>query len=306
LAGSPLTIAATAVLPLPAAGVHAQTPGREPALLELPASTRAAGLGHAFQLGGTDADGLFYNPALVSNARGMMLGVQAFGDPTRGATFAGSVEWWGGGAALGLQALDYISGWPTAGQRSGGSAPFFDAGGFAVTEMVATTAYAREIAGFRVGAAAKLIDQRRAETRGAAFALDVGATRAVRRVTLGVAVQDVGSDLEVAGEARLPTRVTLGAGHYGQTIGPLDVGAAASVTLRSDQEVVGGGGVEVAYWPITGRTFVGRAGVHGAPDGDGATFTFGASYWGDNLVLEYALEPLDASHLVHRFTLGWR
>jgi hypothetical protein len=291
----------------PEHALSAQTPGREPAVLELAPSARAAGLGHAYQLGARSADGLFYNPAVVDSARGILLGVQRFGDSTLGAAFAGSVAWWGGGAALGLQAMEYLSGSPVAGGRPGGSAPFFADGEFAVSELVATAAYARELFGFRVGAAAKLIDQRNAENRDATFAFDMGTARSVRRVTIGLAVRDLGPGLDIEGKARLPTRVTLGAGSYGLTLGPLDVGAAVAVTFRSDREIVGGGGVEVAYWPVTGRTFAGRVGLHGAPDGDGATATLGASYWGDNLVLEYALEPLaSASKALHRFTLGWR
>ena len=53
-----------------------QSDGNAPLILELPASTRALGLGGAFVLSSATADGLFYNPALANSARGFGIDVQ--------------------------------------------------------------------------------------------------------------------------------------------------------------------------------------------------------------------------------------
>ena len=288
------------------AGLHAQTPEREPALLELPASTRALALGGAFQLGANDADLLFANPALLERARGLSLGVQLLGGGGRAATLSAAAEGFGGGVGLGLLVLEYGSADAVSGTRPGGIDPLLAEGPNAVSEWVATLAHGRELLGVRVGVSGKLVGQRIGPDRGETFALDLGASRDLKGVTLGVAVQDVGPDLEVDGSGRLPTRVTVGAGRYGRQLGPLDLGAAAALTMRADGELVPGGGIEVGYYPVTGRTFVARLGARRVVEGEALPFTFGGSYWGDRLVLDYAFQAVDGHDGVHRVTVGWR
>ena len=301
---------------LGAAALAGQTPRREPAVVELPGSTRAMALGHAYQLGGRDPDALFYNPALVERARGISLGLHVLGDVSLAATLAASTEWLGGGVAVGVRAMEYETfisepgaGVPlrfVSGTRHDGLDAFLREGNVGVSELVATAAYGRRLLGVRVGLAGKLIDQRGGAERDRGFALDFGVSRDVGRATVGLAVQDLGPALELGGEGRLPTRVTLGAGGYGKPVGPLDLGLAAAITRRADGEVIPGGGVEVGYWPVTGRTFVARVGVRRVPEGEALPVTFGGSFWGDRLVLDYAFQAVDGAEGVHRVTLGWR
>jgi hypothetical protein len=66
-------------------------------------------------------------------------------------------------------------------------------------------------------------------------------------------------------------------------------------------------GLEVGYWPINGRTFVGRIGYrHRSGEYEAVPVTFGGAFYGDNIVLEYALQPFDSGDPSHRFFMGWR
>ena len=101
--------------------------------------------------------------------------------------------------------------------------------------------------------------------------------------------------------------MVLGAGAYGRQLGPLDVGLAGHLSYASE-ETVYGGGLELGYWPISGRTFVARIGVQNAPEGSAADpFTFGFAFWGDDLVLEWAYQGFgDLDVGTHRFGVRWR
>jgi hypothetical protein len=87
------------------------------------------------------------------------------------------------------------------------------------------------------------------------------------------------------------------------------VGVAASVLYDETlDEVIPGGGLEVGYWPVRGRTFVARAGVRRVPEGEGSPFSAGLAFWGDDLVVEWAWRPFGdpVDEATHRFSVGWR
>jgi hypothetical protein len=65
-------------------------------------------------------------------------------------------------------------------------------------------------------------------------------------------------------------------------------------------------GLQVGYWPINGRTFVGRVGVQRVPEGAGSPLTLGVAYWGDDLALEWAYRSFGDVGGTHRFTVRWR
>lgn len=283
----------------------AQTPGGEPAVVELPSSTRAMGLGHAFQAG-PDPDGVFYNPALASRARGFALGVHMLTSAARGYTVSAATPWLGGGVAVGLQAMEYGAD-HGLGQRAGGVDPILADGGTGVSEMAATLAYGRDVFGIRTGLSGRLLDQRFGPVRRQALVLDVGLAHSLGPGTLALAARHLGGEEDgAAGRSDPPTDVTLGWSAWGQPVGPLDLGVATSVTRREDGEVLYGGGIELGYWPVRGRTFVVRMGGVSVPEGEASPLTFGGSFWGDALVLDYAFQPVDGTDGVHRVTVGWR
>lgn len=303
----PATLAVlVAALASPSDG-RAQTPGREPVVVEIPASTRAAALGDAFQLGAPDADVVFYNPALVERAAGSTMGgIHVLGDGALGFTVSTARSWFGGGVGLGLQVLEYEA--PGPGLRPGGPDPLVVGGGSGTADVAASVAVARTLLGFRVGVVGKVVAQRFRDFRQASGSVDVGLAHEVGPLTAGLSVRNLGPDRPLApeGDVPQPRLVTLGVGGYGQQVGPLDLGLAAAVTLRDDEEVVVGGGIEVGYWPVIGRTFVFRAGARTVPEGDASPLTVGASYRGDEIVLSWAWQGVDDLEGIHRFSVGWR
>ena len=69
-----------------------------------------------------------------------------------------------------------------------------------------------------------------------------------------------------------------------------------------------GGGVEIGYWPISGRTFVARIGVRQLEEGtDASPLSLGFAFWGDDVVLEWAFRPWEGDETgTHRFGIRWR
>jgi len=296
---------AAALLVWTAAHAAGQTPGREPILLEIPASTRAMALGNAFQLDSGDGDVLLYNPALLGRASGFAAAVHTFDGGGLAGAMAAATSWGGGGVGLAVQLLEY--GRAPLGTAPGGQDPLLRDGPVGAGELSVAAGYARSLLGVEVGAAARLVDQRVAGGRDATVSVDLGVATDAGPLTVGLAIQHLGRGLETGGAERpLPTLVTLGAGGYGREVGPLDVGVAAAVSRRDDGEVLVGGGIEVGYWPVVGRTFVVRAGARSVPEGDLSPLTFGGSFWGDDVVVEYAFQPVDGGTGIHRVTLGWR
>ena len=43
-----------------------------------------------------------------------------------------------------------------------------------------------------------------------------------------------------------------------------------------------------------------------ALEGDASPVPFGSRFWGDDLVLEYAFQPVSGEDGLHRITVGWR
>lgn len=276
-------------------------------VLELPASARALSLGNAFAVGTVDSDALFYAPAFSSALRGFSLGAGWWSPDAMALSVSGAGEWWGGALAAGLQVLDY-EGAPAYDDLRAAEAMLGGPAATRVSERVGTLGYARRIWKLEVSVAAKLLDLRAdgASVRGPAF--DVAVGRAVGPVRLVLAGQHLGPALEGDGlELTLPSRGSVSAATRPVPVGPLDVSAAATVAVREDGTVLSGGGVEIGYWPVVGRTFLLRAGLRD-PEGGTTPFTLGAGFAGDRIALDYAYAPYEDSPTsrVHRFAVRLR
>ena len=180
-------------------------------------------------------------------------------------------------------------------------------GAVGASELVGSIGYGRIIRDVRVGIVVKAIEQRVGGGRNATWAVDVGAAKEVLDITWGLSVQNLGPDLEIGLANRpLPFRVTFGASSDSYVVGPLDLIATAAVSRRRDGDVIPAAGVEVAWWPVRGRTFIGRLGVRRVP-GDGASpVTLGAAFRGDDITVEYTFEGFDGEGSAHRVGLRWR
>ena len=314
---SALVAAALALTP---ALASAQTPGRAPAVVELPAGTRAAALGHAFQLGMPSSDVLFANPAFLGRADGMIASVTVLGRNATALQASAATGWFDGAVGVGVRSLQHEA--STGRLRPGGLDGVMAPGDDGASELVGTVGYARSLFGLRLGVSASLLELRTGELQETSASVDVGVASALGPFTVGLALQGLGPEVDVgpvstrSGRAAAldqPLRLTLGVGAYGKPVGPLDIGFAGAVTLRDDEELVGGGGLEVGYWPVVGRTFVLRVGARTVPEvadgveSEASPFTLGGAFWGDDLVLEYAWQPMDGPFDgVHRFGVGWR
>lgn len=311
-ASAALAVLATAIFAC-AAPLAAQRAPRAPLVLELPASTRALGMGNAFLLGSDDADAVFYNPSFAEGLRGFSLAAQRYGDESTLFTAAGGGEWLGGGLGVGLQALDYAVAPGGAGvhereQDLLGGITTTGAEPVAVSERAATLAFGHRIRGVRAGLAGKLIQQRHGPHETATVAADAAVGADTHGLAIGLAVHDFGRDLRIDGApVPLPTRVSLQlATRRSITLGPLDLRAAAQLTRSRGGTLLPGGGLELDYWPVIGRTFYARAGARRVEDFDGNPLTLGVGFTGDDIGLDYAYEPFGASGRVHRLGVRWK
>jgi len=297
-------IAAVAIAIARPASTMAQSGGVHPDVRSLPASTRAMALGGAYMMNSGHADALFYHPALLVDAGGFGLDLQAWGNGSTSAAASAAMAWYGGGIGIGLQTLQFGSPPSGASDLEDG---LFDDGSTAVAEHVATVGYAHSLFGVRVGVAAKLVQERIGATESSALLADVGAAHRLGPLTVGLTVQDVGNEPLDGKDGIDFGRVVLGAGAYGRQVGIFDVGVTGAVSY-ADDETLAGAGLEIGYWPITGRTFVARVGVQSVPAGsDGSPVTFGFAFWGDDLVLEWAYRRFGAlDEGTHRFGVRWR
>lgn len=257
------------------------------AVLNVTTNARVAALGGAFVLSVAESEAIFYQPGLTDGARGFSLSRAWLGDASA-ISVSGAGEWFGGGLGVGVQAF-------SAGSRG---------------EQVASLAYGRStMFGFRVGAVAKVADQSDAgghETYGLA---DVGIARALGPAVLGLAARNLGPDPNfAAGEGRMPTVVTFGAATRTRPIGPFDFLLTARTSFPRDGDFTFGGGAELAYWPISGRTFTARIGFVDGDDSATDPLTFGGGFAGDRITIDYAFQAGEggSSGDLHRVTLRWR
>ena len=319
-----IAVLVSALAVICSAKLSAQTYHTLPRVLELPASTRAMALGGAYMTSTPQADVLFYNPALLVGVQSFSLDVQQWGAASWTATAAASKQWLGGGIGIGLQVLQYGAHGPGGYTAPSGQAHLFDAGSLPVSERVATIGYAREIKGFNLGLAIKLIEERvalnkfvasDARTRDGAVWFDAGISKTFFALTTSLSYQNNGDRLfagEYLGDYQVADRITLGVSSSGMQFGIFDYGITAAITqvrtFKEDSATIPAAGLEISYWPIRGRTFVARAGVQRTPYyEDASPFTFGFAYWGDNLVLEWSFQGMEQSELrTHRFGVSWR
>ncbi len=282
--------------------------GQLPGDPEVTTSIRSLGLGGALPLADRDPDLLFGNPALVERARGSGVALVRPAPGDRRVSMAAATGWWGGGAALGVRVLDGLGNHPSQGM--GGEA---GPGGVGRTTLGTVTAgYARTVMGVHAGASVTGVEARRGDERDAVATVDLGVAVDLGVVTLGVSGGGLGPSLEFVpsepeGMERLNARwVRAAFGTPSTALGPLDVAAAGSFTVREGYRPRAGIGVEVGWWPVAGRTFVGRAGLESGRPADSSPWSAGGAFLGDSFTLEYALRPRVDGGWVHGVGVRFR
>jgi hypothetical protein len=299
----PLFLLTAMVMPVRAT---AQGPAIAPMVLTAPASTRALGVGDAYTALGADADVIFYNPGQLVPARGIGVGIQRYDEGSALITVSAAQALAPGTIGLGVQILDQATSAPSyrALARSG-EPSLFSRGPTLATGALITVGYARTIFGFRVGGAGKVVHQQFGNQREATPAFDVGISRG-STYQLALVGRHLGHGLDLAGATTaLPREVALGGAIPRREVGPLDLAAAASIAMRADGSLAGGGGTEWSYNPLDGFTFAARIGYR-AVEGAESHLTLGAGYIGERFSLDYAFQASDGDGAAHRVGVRWR
>ena len=293
---------------VPASGLRAQTVGVLPRTLELPASTRALALGNATMTDAGHADALFYHPGLIRRASGFGLDLQRWDSKSSTVAASAATGWLGGTFGIGLRTLQYgAPGAGPAGAAPAGSDHLFDFGGLPVSERVATLGYGRALFGLDVGVAGHLVEEHVASARAATMLFDVGVSKDLGPVVAAVAYRGIG-DAPTPGNGSFerPEAISVTVGGLRRQLGIFDLAATTTFDWIGD-ELVPGGGLEIAYWPVSGRTFIARVGGRRVVDGDMSPLSVGFAFQGDDVILEWAFQPSDgAPSGTHRFGMRWR
>lgn len=294
-----------AALPVLAAGARAQESERTLSILRMPAWPRAAALGN---IGAStlQPEGLFYNPALAGSSSGIAGSAHFFGSDSSLSTVVASMSTGLVSVAAGVQLLRADIGFdPLIDPIPGTSL----ARNHSLTS-VTTLAGSMRFKGIRWGASAKYITlvERGVDADGLAF--DLGAQRQIGPFQFGLALQNLGSGIDMGSndELEMPTRVTLAAEGQGLPKGAfIDFGALAAISVDQDGEVLPAAGGQILYTPLDGWTFALRAGVRRpAPSSNERPVTGGFGITLDRLTIDYAIEGVKHGDAVHRIGLRLR
>ena len=301
-----------------AAPAFGQSTSEFPRIPWASASVRALGLGGAYQLGASRADAVFYHPAVVNGgARGFGAQLQFWSGDAVQATLAAARSWHGGTVALGVNSLrisDYTvvplsahHSWSPVGSHVSpvdlGQGEIIRGGGSGASTLSVHLGYARELGPLDIGVTTKLAEEGLGSARWREPLVDLGVSTELVSVTVAASYQNLGRE-KLNAE---PRRMRVGLGRYGIQAGPLDLGFAGELSVLGSATIPAGG-VEVGYWPVSGRTFVARAGLRRVVAGGASPVTLGFSFWGDEIALEWGFQPVDWAEAggTHRFGLAWR
>ena len=276
-------------------GVSAQQVGVGPMVLRLPASARLLGMANA-GLASNDGDALFYNPALLSNARGVELSLQSYGsNATTGSV--GSV--YQGGAntiGIGVQFVSWTTGATSyANAMHEGGSHLADSGAIAASSTAITFGIARTWRGHRLGVSAKYVEDRFSQAHDGSIAFDVGMMLpSWGPGSMSIVAQNLGEGLRLNGEkGQLPTRIGVGyGGGMFQAFERFDFGLQTQLTVDRGGFVRPAGGAELGYVPIEGVSFIVRAGLRLPKEKDEPLATGGLGITIDRFSLDYAVEPM--------------
>lgn len=280
-----------------------------PLVLRLPASARLLGMANA-GAAATDGDAIFYNPGMLTQARGVAVSVQRYGSRATSGSF-GSVQTLGAfSVGIGAQVVQYSTPVEDPGSVWREGAPRLADGGARPSSSSAfVMGLARSIGGIRVGASAKFAEEHVGVARDGTLSLDMGASKPLGPGTLAVSLQNIGSGPDLSSvSGPLPTRFTVG---YGGGLFPLwekwDLGMQTQVSIERDGFVRPAGGVELGYVPIEGVAFIVRSGLRLPREPDEPLATAGLGVTADRYSVDWAMEPMRGGRpVVHRVGLRIR
>lgn len=282
--------------------VSAQEDRYAPIVLQLPASSRATGLGGA-ATAVRDVEAIFANPALLGTVAGTAVGFGRFGSAATLATLASSTSLGAFSVGLGAQILDFGV---FSGRAPLSSRVLTDRGVGAGSSAAGALGLATVFKGLRWGAALKVVSEHLAGVRDASPALDLGVAREGGQIVFGLTAQNIGPAIELGGAGvSLPMRFSLGMAGFGLPVGPLDFGASLATSVLRNGFVAAAAATEWGYSPLEGYSFAGRFGLRRPELREQGILTAGATITVDRFAFDYAFEDLRHG-LAHRLALRVR
>ena len=268
-------------------------------VLEHPASARALALGDAMVAVRDGDAALFTNPALLEAVHGASSSVsgQRYLAGSSLAAASGAVRLLGGTLGIGLRGLNYgsVSEYVPDTANFGGQRGVATGRDVSASELAVTAGYARAAHRLHVGAAIGYVRQQIADATGGAATVDLGvAANLARGIIVGATVQQLGSDLTLAGTSSpLPRAVRVGASL------PLRRGSLGSLLMaegvRKNGDTFPRGGVELSWRTANGVTIVARGGMRGGTGEEVLSrYTFGAGIATAHIALDVASQRMGA------------
>lgn len=284
--------------------------------LRIPAGTVALALGNV-GIATSDADVLFYNPGMLTSARGMSSGVQRYGTNGTAVTLAGAQMFGAYGAGIGVRFVDWQSsaeGYIDAVREGLGALGHAGSGRASSTAL--TAAAARAVGPVRLGLGVTYVREIFRAEHGESVQFDLGAVMPIGPTNLALTVQHIGKPLSIPQlsadgstwnlEGASAWRATLGYGGWGYPLATFfDLGGNAQISVDETGTLRSAGGLELSYVPIEGVAIATRLGFRSSI-GNEKPVTAGLGFTLDRVSLDYALEQFTGVSAAHRFGLRLR
>ena len=272
------------------------------AFLDIGVGARGLGMGGAYTALADDANALYWNPAGLSKLEkreftashaemfeSTRLDFLAYAHPTSQGTFSAG--------------LTYLSQGKIDGRDSLGR----QTAGFGASDAALSLGYARKLDFADLGATFKYLRSHIGATEAQGVAADVGARRSFDRVSVGVALRNLGPGLKFQDQRNdLPLRLAVGAAYK------FAGGHAAAAELVNGPRGVGtdasfGGEYQAVKNLYLRAGYTTQTAITGGSGFDAARgMTFGLGLRNEKWSLDYAILPTGELGRSHRFSLGSR
>lgn len=273
-----------------------------PLVLRLPASTVALGMGNV-GVALTDADAVFYNAGMLTQARGVAMSMQRYGSSSTSGAIASVQSLGSMSYGVGARFLDSRTQIDPPGIRAG---HLSEGGNTPVSGLALTAAAARAVGPLRVGVGATYVRETQAAAFDESALFDVGVAMPMgpmNAMNATISLQHVGAALSATGEpGASPWQAVVGFGGAGYPLATFfDVSAATQLHLDQAGNVRAAVGAELAYMPVEGVALAGRVGIRSNTVYDAShAVTAGVGFSLDRYSLDYAFEPIAGGSASHR------
>ncbi len=291
-------------------GLYEQVP-TTPLVLRVPASANALGMGDVGVLL-RDAEAVFYNVGMLTQARGVGTSLQRFSEDASAGSIA-SVQSLGA-FTYGVGAR-YLSSRVPVFVPLGQGGPFnnsiaLDTSSVLSTGLALTAALGRAVGPLRIGFGATYVREANGPVADEATLFDLGVVYPVGPMNLTLNVQHIGSAIrsapvvvfvaqpEIGDE---PWRAVLGFGGANAPVGTfLDLSVYSQLSVDGSGTVRPALGTELAFVPVEGVAIAGRVGVRRPALTAQSAMTAGVGLSIDRYSIDYALEPFIGAPDAHR------